>query len=263
MTPEHAKRYAWGLMALGMITSVVASYLGRTYHIVLLWSAFTLLGIAYSMPPLKLKARHIWGNLCFSVFVILAFFIGQILVTNTITLVTVIMYLLYVPYITGMITMKDFQDVEGDQTHGDISLPVKVGRIKAAVISIGLMASTVLISNLFNKALNPYWRPPASLGEFIAQNWAFLILVGSFAVYIVLDSVRRDHVISGAYSRVIYFYLIFVVGYGFLKTALIPWNVLAVVGLYERYIELAVYVLVASVTVFRSYKTGVDVLKDQ
>jgi hypothetical protein len=75
--------------------------------------------------------------------------------------------------------------------------------------------------------------------------------------------VRRDHVVSGAYSRVIYFYMIFVAGYGFLKTALIPRNIVSLMGMYDRYLELAIYILVAGVTVFRSYRMGIDVLKDQ
>ena len=149
--------------------------------------------------------------------------------------------------------MKDFQDVEGDREHGDITLPVKFGRKKAALLSIGMMAIPIIAFSVM--------YPPSSIMSWIRSNWGFLIIAVSFAVYVVLDRVGRDHVVSDAYSRVIYFYVILYTAYGFLKTALIPRSIISVVLTYDRYMALAIYAIVATVTVLRSRTTGHDILK--
>jgi 4-hydroxybenzoate polyprenyltransferase len=253
MTPEHAKRYAWALMILGLAGSAVTSILFGKYLMIFLWSIFTLLGIAYTQPPLNLKGRHIWGNLCFGAFAVLTFFIGMVLGTSTVSVLEIVPMLLYVLYIGGLITMKDFQDVEGDKENGDITLPVKVGRRKAALLSIGLIGVPTIVLTLI--------YPPVSIISWITDNWTFLILAGSFTVYIVLDRVGRDHVVSDAYSRVIYFFVILYAAYGFLKEALIPNNIISVVLTYDDYIALAVYTIVATVTVLQSHKKGHDIMK--
>ena len=90
---------------------------------------------------------------------------------------------------------------------------------------------------------------------------SFLIIIASFAIYIVLEHVGRDHVISDSYSRVIYFYVIIFTAYGFLKGALLPYNIIRIVLTYDRYIALAIYAVVATVSVIRSHKAGYDVMK--
>jgi len=254
MTPEHGKRYAWALMISGLVVAGVTSIAYGSFLMIGLWSIFTILGIAYTKPPINLKGRHIFGNLCFGAFTLLTFVIGIVLGTNKLPSITVLLpYLFYIFYIAGMITMKDFQDVEGDRKHGDITLPVKFGRRKAALLSIGLMAiPTIVFTTMY---------PPSSIISWVMSNFSFLIISGSFTVYAILDRVGRDHIISDAYSRVIYFYVILYSAYGFLKGALIPRNIIALVLTYDRYIALAVYAIVATVTVIRSYKVGYDIMK--
>ena len=253
MTPEHAKRYSWALMISGLAVSVVTSIVYGKYLMIGLWSIFTILGIAYTHPPINLKGRHIWGNLCFGTFAVLTFFIGMVLGTSTIDISMLVMMLLYILYVGGLITMKDFQDVEGDRKNGDITLPVKVGRGKAALLSIGMMAvPTILLTLIY---------PPHSITSWIIENLMFLILAGSFTVYAVIDRVGRDHIVSDAYSRVIYFYVILYAAYGFLKGALIPLNIISFVLTYDNYVALAVYAIVATATILRSHKTGYDVMK--
>ena len=49
--------------------------------------------------------------------------------------------------------------------------------------------------------------------------------------------------------------------YGFLKGAIIPYNIISLVLTYDRYIALAAYLIVATVTIVRSHKMGYDVMK--
>ena len=149
--------------------------------------------------------------------------------------------------------MKDFQDVEGDREHGDITLPVKLGRGKAALLSIGLMSVPTIVFAIM--------YPPSSIISWVMSNFSFLIIAGSFVVYAIIDRVGRDHIVSDAYSRVIYFYVILYAAYGFLKEALIPHNIISVVLTHDHLIALAVYTIVATVTILQSHKKGHDIIK--
>jgi len=103
--------------------------------------------------------------------------------------------------------------------------------------------------------------PPQSIISWVMSNFSFLIIAGSFAVYAIIDRVGRDHIVSDAYSRVIYFYVIIYAAYGFLKGAIIPYNIISVALTYDRYIALAAYIIVAAVTILRSHRAGYDVMK--
>jgi geranylgeranylglycerol-phosphate geranylgeranyltransferase len=254
MTAQHALRYTYILMALGLMVAAAVTILLRNPLMIGLWSIFTLLGFAYSKPPFKLKSRHVFGNLCFGFFVTLAAFIGMILTPQGITIIDLISYSFITLYIAGVVTMKDFGDYEGDKEYGDITLPVKVGRKAAALISIGLIALPLVVWGVIS--------PPTSLLDWIMANWGSLIIMGSFAVYMVLDYSGKNHFISSAYSRVMYFYVILYTAYGLLKGSILPVSPLtSLVLAWDPYIALAVYVVIASVVVIRSWKTGHDVLK--
>jgi len=255
MKPEHALRYAIILMVLGMLVAAVVSISLSNPLMLILWTIFTLLGIAYTTPPVKLKARHIYGNLCFGTFAVLAFFIGMIVRPWIISdlIQTFIVYSFFILYVAGIITMKDFSDYEGDKKNGDITLPVKFGRRKAAAISIGIMAIPTVVFSVM-------W-PSTSIVDWIYRNWGFLVVAVSFIVYIALDYVGRDHVLSNSYSKVIYFYVILTAAYGFIRGSVLPKYFLDLMGTWERFIQLAIYVIVATFTVLQSSRKEKDILQ--
>jgi geranylgeranylglycerol-phosphate geranylgeranyltransferase len=265
MTKEHALKYAYSLLALGLVVCTFASLYSKNYLIILLWSIFTLLGVAYSKPPLKLKAHHIFGNLCFGTFAGLTFLIGIMIVPSSISVSIGIFILFTIIFVAGLVTMKDFQDVEGDKKNGDITLPAKVGRGKAAIISIIMMAPYVA-----RIPLVPYGvmaQPP--ILDWFLRNFLLLIIIGSFVVYIALDRIGRGHIISDAYSRVLYFYVIFFTTYNFFilpspgmtSSAFFPSTLLPLVYASAPFIALAIYVTMAIVVTSRSWKMGHDILR--
>ena len=145
--PQRALRYAWSLMILGMTVAIVVSILTLNSIMILLWSAFTLLGVGYSVPPLKLKRRHIFGNLCFGAFAGLSYvLIGAIYRPASFYQEWWLYAIIVTIYVAGIITMKDFYDVEGDKANGDITLPVKIGRKGAAAISILLIGLDLVLN---------------------------------------------------------------------------------------------------------------------
>jgi len=253
MSMQHALKYAYTLLATGLAVAVAVSVLLRNPLMIGLWSIFTLLGFAYSKPPSKLKGRHIFGNLCFGTFVTLAAFIGMILTPKGVTMIDLASYSFITIYITGIITMKDFADYEGDRKNNDITLPVKFGRRKAATISIVLIIIPVIVWSML--------YPSANLLNWILSNWGSLLIMGSFAVYMALDYAWQDHTISDAYSRVIYFYVILYTAYSFLKTPLLPVNLVPIVSAWDRQIALSIYAAIATVIVLTSWRKRRDILK--
>jgi geranylgeranylglycerol-phosphate geranylgeranyltransferase len=272
MTPQHALKYAYCLMALGLAISIVVSIIYTNTMMFVFWSVFTLLGIAYSMPPLKLKGRHLLGNLCFGTFAGLSFYMNSLYNQTPITsswLMQATSYIIVLAlYIGGLVTMKDLYDVEGDEKIGDYTLPVKVGREKAAMIAIVMIAMVVPI---FYKM-----SPPANLSDWLLRNsliWGTWIYIGSFIVYIALDYVGKEHVLSNSYARVIYYYVIISAAYGFVKGAVLPWKNYPLLAAfinsvandplspYDRFVELAIYMVIATAVILQSRKIGRDILR--
>jgi len=253
-------KYAYGLMASGLGIAAVVSIWQGNYLMIVFWSVFTLLGIAYSTPPLKLKARHFWGNLCFGAFAVLSFYIRVIFFpvgASTFLLVTTwISMLLYSVWVGGVIIMKDLTDVEGDAKNGDITLPVKVGRGKAAAIAIGIIAFTIMIANMLTPPAIPY----VGLLDFIWGNWDNFVYIGSYSIYIGLNYVSKDHLMSNVFSKVFYFFLILSVAYSLLKSPLgltpVLLTLIPTIPNWDRFVVLAVYATVATLEILRSRSKG-------
>ena len=216
MTPKHALRYAIYLMALGWFTSLIISVFTGRYLTLVLWSIFTVLGVAYSTPPLKLKSRHICGNLSFAAFAALTFTISNVAFGVSIPNLTIyFMTLVFLAiFVIGLITMKDFHDYEGDKLKGDITLPVKVGKMKAAAISLALMLMFIILQIPIG---------PTNFSDivvFLRAYWFYLTLITSFGVYMVLERFASS-TISNSYSGTQYYLTILLVAYAFMRAPLV------------------------------------------
>lgn len=257
ITPQNALRYSIVLMIIGWVTSIVMSIIIGEYLMFILWSLFTILGIAYSLPPIKLKARHICGNLCFAAFAMLAFFIGMImspsweLISGYGVGMLALMISIYMIGFAGSLTMKDFYDYEGDKANGDITIIVKFGRIGGAFVAIGLMAVPTIFMLITS--------PPTNIYEFLVEQWSFFLNVIIFGVYIGLEYAVAGHHASDAYARVLYYYIVLRAAYGFLS------GPLGISGLLSEQLQnilfLSIYVVVATTVVFLSIRRGKDVLR--
>lgn len=252
MTRKHALKYSSALMIFGLSMSVIVTLWRREPFMFITWSIFTLLGIAYSKPPFKLKSRHILGNLCFAVFAVIAFTIGYLWtpVTTSIALL-IILYFLGAIFLAGIVTMKDFRDYEGDKANKDITLPVKVGKIKAALISVIFIAIPV-VSYLF---LWPMLYPttPLNMFTFFKQYWLYFLLFLQFGIYILLEKIRPNSMLSDQYSRAQYYFAIVLTAYTFLRTPIgldhISWLVV-----YEKVIYFSLFGAVAAASIYLASK---------
>ena len=247
MTSEHAFKYANALMALGLFLSFLVSVSTGRYLTFALWSVFTLLGMAYSTPPLKLKARHIFGNICFAAFAALTFTISYVAFGLSISSLFMAQIFLLGILVVGLITMKDFHDYEGDKAKGDITFPVKVGKIKSAAISLALMVVFIVLYAMF------FPERLSSFSIFFQWYWFYLVLPVSFGVYIAIEHFRGS-ALSNAYSGIQYYSVIFLVGYLFLRG---PIGLPSPASYTEIAIILSLYTLLAFTSVYIAAKKGI------
>ena len=252
MTREHAFKYSLALMALGLSMAVIVSLWRREPFMFIMWSIFTLLGIAYSRPPFKLKSRHIYGNLCFAIFAVIAFAISYIWtpVTTSILLLG-ILYFLGAIFLAGIVTMKDFRDYEGDKINNDVTLPVRVGKIKAAIISIIFVAIPVIAYLFLWPMLYP--TTPLNLFTFFERYWLYFLLFLQFGIYIILERVRPDSTLSDPYSRAQYYFAIVLTAYTFLRGPL-GLNLITWLATYERPIYFTLFAAVTATSTYLASK---------
>jgi geranylgeranylglycerol-phosphate geranylgeranyltransferase len=260
MSRLHALRYSLVLMALGLAVSVIISVVFNNVQWFGLWFIFTGLGFAYSTPPLKLKSRHIFGNLTFGLFAALIFMIST-LQYRAITINEDMLRNIFFQTISiaGIITMKDYYDVEGDKAQGDNTLPVKVGGKLAALISMVLIAIPIVYAVIQRANLG---YPPQNFADFFDDNFMNVVIIISFGIYIVLDYIRKHAVLSDPYARVQYYWVILFVAWDFIKRPLGFWGstragltaLQAFIRAYEQSLIIGLYAIVASVAVYRAWR---------
>ncbi len=266
MSRPHALKYSSALIVAGMVVSIGISVASSNYMFAAFWSVFTVLGIAYSTPPLKLKSRHIFGNLTFGYFAALCIMVGSLVSGSQhggeVSLASLYSErtLLMTISVAGLITMKDFDDVEGDKAGGDITLPVKFGREWAAAISMVLMFAPI--------AYGIYtWtpsrgQPVQTLDTILQRNFWDFIWIISFGVYAVINRIWHP-VLSDPYARVQYYYIILHVAWGFLLDPLglnpsrrNPTPLQTLIATWERPVWLGVYIIAQFAVVYMAWRTS-------
>lgn len=163
--------------ALFVIVSNVAGLLLTlaTFNISSLIIASTIVGIGllYSAPKISLKDRFVLKTLSIAAASMLClfmgssyalnfFYIGQHLTTSysySVSFTTLLKSCVYAASMSGSIIfitslLNDLGDVEGDKAFGRRTIPVKLGKKNAVIMTIGIAAIMVVISWTFY-----YWTP--------------------------------------------------------------------------------------------------------
>jgi chlorophyll synthase len=123
MAPGTVLSVALGLAAAAL---AVAAFLGTT----VLWLSLggLALALAYSAPPLRLKARNGWLANAACAFSYEGFaWIAGTAIFGTVTQGTIVLAVLYSLGSHGLMTLNDFKSYEGDKRLGLRSLPVMLG----------------------------------------------------------------------------------------------------------------------------------------
>lgn len=119
--------------ALGLMLAAVVSTLTGHWGTLLLFALAGLFSVAYSVPPLRMKARGWWANLTVAIprgtlLKVAGWSLAQSVLSWEAWYIGLIMGV----FLLGATTTKDFADVRGDAAYGVKTLPVIHGASKAA-----------------------------------------------------------------------------------------------------------------------------------
>jgi 4-hydroxybenzoate polyprenyltransferase len=119
--------------AMALILAVVVTTLTGHWGTVALFGAAAIFSLAYSVPPMRMKARGWWANLTVALprgtlLKVAGWSLAQSILSVEAWYIGLIMGL----FLVGATTTKDFADVRGDAAYGVKTLPVVHGAEKAA-----------------------------------------------------------------------------------------------------------------------------------
>jgi chlorophyll/bacteriochlorophyll a synthase len=178
---------AWAFAALmyALALAMVAAVNLQTFVIYVVAAIATL---AYSVPPVRLKRHPIGSN------VIIALIRGELLkVAGWASVATVLnsvepwyIGFIYLVFLLGATTTKDFADIEGDRAAGCITLPVKYGaKWSARAITPSFIVPWLLLP------LGLYLRILSGNGPAILVLSVIMLSWGSYVAYLINDDPQK------------------------------------------------------------------------
>lgn len=180
-------RQAWTFVAITYFLAL-AMVATINWQIFVIYIVAALATLAYSVPPVRLK-RSTWGS-----NIIISLIRGGLLkVAGWAAVATVLHSIepwyigsIYVVFLLGATTTKDFADIEGDRAAGCITLPVRYG----ATFSARAISPSFIL---------PWLMLPLGLRLHVLSGNATAILIlsvimlawGSYVVSLINDDPRR------------------------------------------------------------------------
>jgi 4-hydroxybenzoate polyprenyltransferase len=180
-------RQAWTFVAITYFLAL-AMVAVINWQIFAIYIVAALATLAYSVPPVRLK-RSTWGS-----NIIISLIRGGLLkVAGWAAVATVLHSLepwyigsIYVVFLLGATTTKDFADIEGDRAAGCITLPVRYG----ATFSARAISPSFIL---------PWLMLPLGLWLHVLSGNPAAILIlsvimlawGAYVVYLINDDPRR------------------------------------------------------------------------
>jgi chlorophyll synthase len=148
------------LVAAGFaIAALVIAALLPDRRIIALALGGILLALAYSAPPLRLKARNGWLANAACAFSYEGFaWIAGAAIFDGVTTGTVVLAVLYSLGTHGLMTLNDFKSYEGDKKLGLRSLPVMLGR-EGAIAAAIMMINTFQLAAIAYVGIHRQWWP--------------------------------------------------------------------------------------------------------
>ena len=180
-------RQAWVFVAITYFLAL-AMVAVINWQIFAIYVVAALATLAYSVPPVRLK-RNTWGS-----NIIISLIRGGLLkVAGWAAVATVLhsvepWYIgsIYVVFLLGATTTKDFADIEGDRKAGCITLPVRYGAtFSARAISPSFILPWLMLP------LGLYLHVLSGDATAILALSVIMLAWGAYVVYLINDDPRR------------------------------------------------------------------------
>lgn len=193
---ELSIRSAYNIIYTALTISLIFALMAGTMMLYLIM-LITLIGVAYSVPPIRLKNHHLPASLSITIvrgflvnFGIGYFFLKALVVENLNTFLIVPLTIFMMIFSIAIAWFKDLYDVEGDKIHNVKTLAV-LYNIKTAYWIGNILVILAFLFEIF------YF---SDTSEFLYYSH-ILMLIG-FVIFVLLSSVAtRD--------KIYRFYMIF------------------------------------------------------
>jgi len=117
---------------LSFTIAILCDILNAKIGMVILTGIYLLLGILYSMPPIRIKSKTPFATIVIGIVTSECILVGGVLTElNILSLIYSVLLGFIVLFISAA---KDFKDIEGDKAAGIPTIPVNYGPKKAALI---------------------------------------------------------------------------------------------------------------------------------
>jgi 4-hydroxybenzoate polyprenyltransferase len=184
---QMTSRQAWVFVVVTYFVAL-AMVAAINWQIFAIYVVAALATLAYSVPPVRLK-RSTWGS-----NIIIALIRGGLLkVAGWAAVATVLhsvepWYIgsIYVVFLLGATTTKDFADIEGDRAAGCITLPVRYGAtFSARAISPSFILPWLMLP------LGLWLRILSGNPTAIVVLCIIMLAWGAYVIYLINDDPRR------------------------------------------------------------------------
>jgi 4-hydroxybenzoate polyprenyltransferase len=130
LSTRNAERFALGLYVVAIGLSVLVGWACAGIVVVTAFATW-----AYSAPPLRLKRMLLVSNLTIAIpRGMLLKVAGWSAVGSILSGELWFIALVFGVFVFGAVSSKDFSDVEGDRRHGCVTLPIRYGNRRAALL---------------------------------------------------------------------------------------------------------------------------------
>jgi len=166
LTKQDVKYFFIGSGAISLILAIICDLINAKIGITILTGIYLMLGICYSMPPIRLKSRTQFSSVVIGIVTSECILIGGVFdhITGLIILYSVLFFFISL----FLSSAKDFKDIDGDKSIGVPTIPVKYGTKTAALIF--QLIYVLMYSSLF---LLYYFQP---------LSWIFSVYI----VFVIL-----------------------------------------------------------------------------
>ena len=132
LTKQDVKYFFIVSGVISLILAALCDLINAKVGITILTSIFLLLGICYSMPPIRIKSRNPFSSVVISIVTSECLLIGGVL--DHMTILSIIYAVLFGLIVLFISAAKDFKDIEGDRILQIPTVPIRYGAEKAALI---------------------------------------------------------------------------------------------------------------------------------
>jgi geranylgeranylglycerol-phosphate geranylgeranyltransferase len=175
------------LTVISFLLGIMFSFL-ININCIIIGLVFTILSVAYSTPPIRLKHLPLVGNLFIAFSMAVPFIYGNYIVAKEIN--GAIWILALIAFLTGVgrEIIKSVQDVRGDQKYGAKTLPVVIATQKSIIIAIIPIFFAVVLSVIPFLLLSKFQNNWLYLGPIIVTD---LILLWSICLSVRLKELEK------------------------------------------------------------------------